>query len=256
VRCWSCHLVVRVGGDGEPGPTGGQYCEGAIGQAPIRSLPVWSGAPVAASTPSRQVNRQARNQWDVRVGPGVAMAGSGQSSSMGLPKWWMLSLSSRDLVVIAVTVRRRSGDHRHPDSDDHTLVVSSEPDHQRPTGMATPRAGRPTVDLDDHPYQSPTIDRPQDGLQPEPTGHPEGTEPVGTAGQARTATSWISSSQWAAFIALNISATLSALAKPTEPDDTEPDDTEPDDTEPDDTEPGDTELSSWRPSRRTDRAHG
>jgi len=46
---------------------------------------------------------------------------------------------------------------------------------------------------------------------------------------------------WAAFFALNISATLSALAKPTEPDNTEPDNTEP---------------SSWRPPQRRDRAHG
>ena len=32
-----------IGGDGEPGWTGGQHCEGASGQAPIKSLPVWSG---------------------------------------------------------------------------------------------------------------------------------------------------------------------------------------------------------------------
>jgi len=46
---------------------------------------------------------------------------------------------------------------------------------------------------------------------------------------------------WAAFIALNISATLSALAKPTETDNTETDN---------------TELSPWLPPKRTDRAHG
>ena len=56
---------------------------------------------------------------------------------------------------------------------------------------------------------------------------------------------------WAAFIALNISATLSALAKPTETDNTEPDNTETDNTE-----ANHTELSPWLPPKRTDRAHG
>lgn len=46
---------------------------------------------------------------------------------------------------------------------------------------------------------------------------------------------------WAAFLALNISATLSALAKPTEAETTEAET---------------TEMSLWRPRGRPDRAHG
>jgi hypothetical protein len=89
---------------------GGQHCEGASSQAPIRSLPVWSGTPVAARTPGRQVNFWALSQWNTRVRSGF-VAATGRSLSRRTVAVVDTHRRLRLTVTITLSSARRSSWH-------------------------------------------------------------------------------------------------------------------------------------------------